>query len=66
MVQNQKNHLELKIVLLAYDVNAVHSSALKHGAEELNAPEQKTWGQVVSYVRCPSGILLELCTPVAS
>ncbi len=27
-------------------------------------PQQKPWGQVVSYVRCPSGVLLELCTPI--
>jgi len=58
--------LGTEIVLIASDIKAVHSSALEHGAVELKAPEQKPWGQVVSYVRCPSGILLELCTPVAS
>jgi uncharacterized glyoxalase superfamily protein PhnB len=56
--------LGTEIVLVTSDVNAIHSSALKHGAKELKAPKQKPWGQVVSYVRCPSGILLELCTPV--
>lgn len=58
--------LGTEIALVAADVHAIHSSALKHGAVEIKAPEQKPWGQVVSYVRCPSGILLELCTPVAS
>jgi lactoylglutathione lyase len=58
--------LGTEIALVASDVHAVHSSALEHGAIELKAPEKKPWGQVVSYVRCPSGILLELCTPVAS
>ena len=58
--------LGTEIALVASDVHAMHSSALEHGAVELKAPEQKPWGQVVSYVRCPSGILLELCTPVAS
>ena len=57
--------LGTEIALVAPDVNAIHSSALECGAVELKAPEQKPWGQVVSYVRCPSGILLELCTPVA-
>jgi len=33
-------------------------------ASELKAPATKPWGQMVSYVRCPSGILLELCTPM--
>ena len=57
--------LGTEIALVTSDVNATHSSALENGATELKAPEQKPWGQVVSYVRCPSGILLELCTPVA-
>lgn len=57
--------LGVEIALVTTDVEASHSIALKHGARELKAPEQKPWGQVVSYVRCPSGILLELCTPIS-
>ena len=34
------------------------------GAPELAAPVTKPWGQVVSYVRCPDGLLVELCTPI--
>lgn len=56
--------LGVEIGLLTKDVNLTHASALKHGAKELQKPTQKSWGQVVSYVRCPSGILLELCTPM--
>lgn len=33
-------------------------------ANEISAPRSKPWGQVVSYVRCPDGTLVELCTPV--
>jgi len=58
--------LGTEIALVTDDVNATHASALAQGATELKAPEQKPWGQVVSYVRCPSGILLELCTPVVA
>ena len=58
--------LGTEIALVASDVNFIHSSALAHGATELKAPEEKPWGQVVSYVRCPSGILLELCTPIVN
>jgi len=57
--------LGMEIALVTSDVNAIHLAALEHGAKELKAPERKPWGQVISYVRCPSGILLELCTPVA-
>jgi len=56
--------LGVEIALVTGDVNLAHSNALKHGAKELKKPEQKPWGQSVSYVRCPSGILLELCTPI--
>ena len=28
--------------------------------------QAKPWGQIVSYVRCPDGTLVELCTPVAA
>ena len=56
--------LGTEIALVTSDFSAIHASALEHGAKELKAPEQKPWEQVVSYVRCPSGILLELCTPV--
>lgn len=58
--------LGTEIALVTTDVSAAHLAALKYGAFELKAPEEKPWGQVVSYVRCPSGILLELCTPIAS
>lgn len=61
---DSKQPLGFEIVLVTENVSLVHKSALKHGAIELRSPEEKPWGQVVSYVRCPSGILLELCTPI--
>lgn len=61
-----KSPLGIELALVAEDVKSIHSAALEHGAVELKSPEQKPWGQIVSYVRCPSGTLLELCTPVQS
>ena len=58
--------LGVEIALVAEDVPSVHASALAHGAIELRSPDLKPWGQLVSYIRCPSGILIELCTPIAS
>jgi len=58
--------LGTEIALVTTDVEASHLAALENGAGELKAPEQKPWGQVVSYVRCPSGLLLELCTPISN
>ena len=56
--------LGMEIALLTEDVAAAHAKALEAGAVQLNAPQTKPWGQTVSWVRCPAGILIELCTPV--
>jgi hypothetical protein len=39
--------------------------AIAAGAVEIKAPTAKPWGQIVSYVRCPDGTLVELCTPIS-
>lgn len=56
--------LGFEIALVAEDVFAAHARALSVGARELAAPVAKPWGQIVSYVRCPDGVLVELCTPI--
>lgn len=56
--------LGIEIALVTDDVPAAHALALKVGARELTPPTAKPWGQLVSYVRCPDGTLVELCTPV--
>lgn len=56
--------LGFEIALVTDNVAAAHARALAAGAREMAAPSHKPWGQVVSYVRCPDGILVELCTPV--
>lgn len=57
--------LGMEIALVTEDVASAHARAVTHGARELMAPETKPWGQTVSYVRCPDGTLVELCTPIA-
>lgn len=56
----------IEIALVTDDVASAHKQALATGGKELKAPEQKPWGQTVSYVHCPDGTLVELCTPVGS
>lgn len=51
-----------EVVLVADDVQAAFDRAVREGAEAVLAPEQKPWGQVVSYVRAPDGTLVELCS----
>jgi catechol 2,3-dioxygenase-like lactoylglutathione lyase family enzyme len=56
--------LGMEIALVTDDVAAAHARAIAEGAVELAPPAHKPWGQTVSYVRSPDGILIELCTPV--
>ncbi|PMY41258.1 MULTISPECIES: VOC family protein [Pseudomonas] len=58
--------LGMEIGLVCADVHAAHQRALDAGASELSAPSEKPWGQTVSYVRCPDGLLVELCTAIQS
>jgi lactoylglutathione lyase len=58
--------LGMEVALVTSDLPAAHARALRAGATELQPPEVKPWGQSVSYVRCPDGTLVELCTPVGS
>ena len=58
--------LGMEVAFVTPSVREAHSKALLAGAIELKAPELKPWGQVVSYVRCPDGSLVELCSPIVS
>lgn len=56
--------LGVEIALVTPSVEQAHAKAIGAGATELKEPETKPWGQVVSYVRCPDGTLVEICSPV--
>jgi lactoylglutathione lyase len=56
--------LGMEIAFVTTSVAEAHAQALAVGAIEVKAPESKPWGQIVSYVRCPDGTLVELCSPV--
>ena len=56
--------LGIEIALVTPSVVEAHAKALAAGATEVKEPETKPWGQVVSYVRCPDGTLVEICSPV--
>lgn len=58
--------LGVELVFVTDDVHTAHRRAVDAGAIQLSAPVAKPWGQVVSYLRCPDGMLVELCTPVGS
>ena len=56
--------LGMEVGLACADVGAAYARALSAGAVGLKAPTAKPWGQIVAYVRCPDGCLVELCTPM--
>ncbi|MBY4869290.1 VOC family protein [Burkholderia sp. Bp9017] len=58
--------LGVEIALVTESVAMAHERAIGAGALSLKAPMVKPWGQTVSYVRCPDGTLVELCSPIAA
>lgn len=58
--------LGFEVGLVTESVEHAHANALTAGATELAPPSQKPWGQTVSYVRCPDGVLVELCTAMSA
>lgn len=56
--------LGFEIALVTEHVSSAHAQAIHAGATELAPPQVKPWGQTVSYVRCPNGVLVELCSPI--
>ena len=56
--------LAIEIALVCDDVPAAHAKALAEGGTELAPPQNKPWGQMVSYVQTPERVVVELCTPV--
>jgi lactoylglutathione lyase len=59
---NSTQPLGFELGLVTEDVPKAHAHAMSCGATELSPPKLKPWGQTVSYVRCPDGTLVELCT----
>lgn len=57
--------LGFELALVTTDVSGSHAKALATGATEIMTPELKPWGQTVSYVRCPDGTLVEICSPIS-
>ncbi|NJK35406.1 MAG: VOC family protein [Oscillatoriales cyanobacterium SM2_2_1] len=59
-----KQPLGFEVALVTPNVEESHAKAVAAGAGEVNAPELKPWGQLVSHVRCPDGTLVEICSPI--
>lgn len=56
----------VEIAFVAADVTAAFRQACLSGAIPVYEPENKPWGQVVSYVRDLNGLLIEICSEISS
>ena len=63
---NEDRPVGVEIALVTDDVAKAYARALDAGAASLKGPVAKPWGQIVAYVRCPDGTLVEICSPVSS
>jgi predicted enzyme related to lactoylglutathione lyase len=61
---NSQEPMGMEIALVTEDVHSAHAKAIAEGAVSIKEPLSKPWGQIVSYVRCPDGTLVEICSPV--
>ncbi|WP_055076740.1 VOC family protein [Pseudanabaena sp. 'Roaring Creek'] len=64
-VDSSDKPLGIEIAFVTDEIESAHQKAIAAGAIEIKAPTAKPWGQIVSYVRCPDGTLVELCTPIS-
>lgn len=61
---SSSNPLGIEIALVTNSVEEAHLRAIQAGATSIKEPTNKPWGQLVSYVKCPDGTLVELCSPI--
>lgn len=55
--------LGMEIALVTPHVKETYAKAVAAGATEILEPAAKPWGQEISYIRTPDGILVEICSP---
>ena len=55
----------IELAFVTEDVSAAFEKAVAAGAVRIKDPEEKPWGQVVSYVRAVDGTIVEICSPMS-
>jgi len=56
-------HVAFEIAFVADDVEAAFQRAIDAGATAIQTPEVKPWGQTVSHLAGPDGIVIDLSSP---
>lgn len=62
--QDPAQPVGMKISFMVENMDQAYAQAVNAGAFPLQAPIQKPWG-LVSYLRCPDGVLVELFVPAS-
>lgn len=62
--RREKQAAGAEIAFIVEDVSKAFSHAIEEGAASVLKPEQKPWGQTVSYVRDNNGFIVEICDEV--
>ncbi|MBL7546240.1 MAG: VOC family protein [Bdellovibrionaceae bacterium] len=60
-----KSSYPVEIAFTTKDVSTAYKKAMGAGCKNVSEPEQKPWGQVVSYVLDLNGFLVEICSPIS-
>jgi len=60
-----KNPAGFEIAFTTDNVQHAYEHALDSGAQALQSPTQKPWGQLVAYVLDINGIIIEICSPLS-
>lgn len=53
----------IELCIVSENVDAAFARAVEAGAAPVAEPQDKPWGQRVSYVRDLNGVLVEICSP---
>lgn len=58
--------VSVEVALISETVEGDFKRAVEAGAQPLQEPQAKPWGQTVSYLRAPYGTIINLSSPVAA
>ena len=53
-----------EICFVTKDVSAAFEQAVSNGCQPVSTPQEKPWGQTVSYVRDLDGCIVEIASPI--
>jgi len=56
--------LGIELAFISDNVEEDYLKAIEHGAKVIRAPSETQWGQVISYIQTPQGVLIDICSKI--